>query len=67
MKETHVNNPAATAIRQLAELQSLDRIRREKLKTMEELEAEIAQLEQEIRERKETMEGAAAELTDAVA
>jgi predicted nucleic acid-binding Zn-ribbon protein len=60
-----VNNPVATAIRQLAELQSLDRIRREKLKTVEELEAEIAQLEQEVRERKETTAAATAELVEA--
>lgn len=62
-----MNNPVATAIRQLAELQSLDRVRREKLKTVEELEAEIAQLEREIRERRETTEAATAELAEAEA
>jgi len=44
-----VNNPIATAISQLAELQLLDRVRREKLKAVEDLEAEIFQLEAQIR------------------
>jgi predicted nucleic acid-binding Zn-ribbon protein len=60
-----VNNPLPTAIHQLAELQTLDRIRREKLKVVEDLEAEIAKLEDEIRVQRETVEAVTSELQTA--
>lgn len=62
-----MNNPVAAAIRQLAELQTLDRVRREKVKAVEELEAEISQLEEQIGAHKETTAAATAELAQAEA
>lgn len=53
-----MDNPVSTAIRQLAELQALDRVRREKARTVEDLEIEIAQLEEEIRKQRESLETA---------
>jgi predicted nucleic acid-binding Zn-ribbon protein len=57
-----VNNPIATAISQLAELQLLDRIRREKLKAVEDLETEISQLEEQIRVHKDALAVAVTDL-----
>lgn len=62
-----MNNPVTAALSQLAELQSLDRVRREKLKAVEELEAEISQLEEEIGAHKESTAAATAELAQAEA
>jgi hypothetical protein len=61
----HVNTPVATAIRQLAELQSLDRVRREKLRVMGEVEADISRLEAELKEHQEATRTATAELEQA--
>lgn len=60
-----MNNPIPTAIRQLAELQSLDRVRREKLKAVEELETEISELEDNVRARKERVDAVTSELETA--
>jgi predicted nucleic acid-binding Zn-ribbon protein len=60
-----VNNPISTAIRQLAELQALDRVRREKTRTVEELEIEIGQLQEEIRGYRQALETATQELESA--
>lgn len=60
-----MNTPASTAIRQLAELQALDRARREKTKIVEELELEIARLQEEIRSHQEAVDALDSELAGA--